>query len=67
MRMRSIWGGALGTAFVAVVVHAATANQCPARELGACAKMHLALMRPPPAASPLVLAAEPMRAGAERG
>jgi hypothetical protein len=61
MRMRSIVSAALAAGFVAAVVHAAGVSQCPARELGACAKMHLALMRPPAAAIPLVVVAEPMR------
>ena len=66
MRTRSLLGAVLIASFVAVVVHASAANQCPAGALGACAKIHLALMRPLRTA-PVALVAEPMRAGAERG
>ena len=51
--------------FVAVVAHAAAAHQHRNGELGACARVHLELMRRPPAA--LLLVVEPMRADAERG
>ena len=57
----------LTVGFVAVVVVQATAaDQCPVRGQGSCAKLHEMLMRPP-AVGPLVLAAIPMRAAAERG
>jgi len=65
MRIRSVLGAVLWAGFVAVVVHASAANQCPASALGACARVHLELMRPRSVAP--ILAAEPMRAPADRG
>lgn len=56
----------LATAFVVFVVHTAAANQCPASALGACARLHLAIMHGRPAA-PVALVAQPMRAATERG
>ena len=55
----------LAAAFVVLVVRAATANQCPASALGACARLHLEFMRSRTAA--LTLVAPPMRAPADRG
>lgn len=67
MRARTVAGTALTVGFVAVVVMAAFgADQCPVRGQGSCAKFHDMLTRPRPV-GPLVLAAEPMRAPADRG
>jgi hypothetical protein len=72
MRARNLVGAALVAGFVGIVVEAAASNQCPASQLGACARIHLEMMRPrtaPPAVAavaPLV-AAVPMRADARRG
>jgi len=71
MRARKLVGAVLVAGFVGIVVEAAAMNQCPASQLGACARIHLEIMRPrtaPPAiASPaLLVAAVPMRA-ARRG
>jgi hypothetical protein len=66
MRMRRIVGSALVAGFVALVVHASAANQCPASQLGACARLHEQFMRPVPAA-PLALVAAPMRGVSDRG
>ena len=71
MRARNLVGAVLVAGFVGIVVEAAAMNQCPASELGACARIHLELMRPrtaPPAIAPvsLMVAAAPMRA-ARRG
>lgn len=52
--------------FVGVVVEAAALNQCPAGALGACARIHLEMMRPRGGA-PAQLAAVPMRGDARRG
>ena len=46
--------------FVALVVHAAAAAQCPAREMGACARVHAMLMQRP-APVTVELATQPMR------
>ena len=56
----------LAAAFVAFVVQASAANQCPASALGACARLHLEIMHGRPAV-PAVLVAQPMRAATERG
>jgi hypothetical protein len=66
MRIRKVVGAVLVTGFVAVVAHAAAAHQHRDGELGACARLHLELMRPRSAA-PLVLVAEPMHVAAEQG
>jgi hypothetical protein len=66
MKNRRLIGGVLVAAFVAVVVQASAANQCPASALGACAKLHLEFMRSRTVA-PIVLAASPMRASRDRG
>lgn len=50
----------LAASFIALVVHVAAASQCPAREPGACARVHAMLMHPP-AVGPVVLATRPMR------
>jgi hypothetical protein len=60
MRIRRLAGLVLAASFVALVVQVAAASQCPAREPGACARVHAMLMRPP-AQAPVVLATEPMR------
>jgi hypothetical protein len=65
MRTRRLIGMTLAGSFVATVVWASFGQQCPASQLGACARIHLELMRPR-AAVGVVLAAEPMRA-APRG
>lgn len=52
--------------FVGVVVEAAALNQCPAGALGACARIHLEIMRPRGGA-PVQLVAVPMRGDARRG
>lgn len=68
MRARRIAGWTMAFAFAALVVHASAANQCPATELGACARIHAELMRPrTPPPSAVTLAAPPMRAVSERG
>ena len=66
MRVRHWVGAALAAAFVAFVVHVSAANQCPASELGACARLHATFMkaRSFPA---LELVTRPMRAMPERG
>jgi hypothetical protein len=64
--MRSLFGAVLVAVFVGFVVQAAAANQCPASQLGACARLHLALMRSP-SVTPVLLVAEPMRAATEHG
>ena len=56
----------LAAAFVAFVVHASAANQCPASALGACARLHLEIMHGRPS-GPATLVAQPMRAATERG
>lgn len=66
MGIRQVVGAAFAAGFVVVVVHASAANQCPASELGACARLHLALMRSR-AVTPMELVARPMRATTERG
>jgi hypothetical protein len=66
MRVRSIVGAVLVAGFCGFVVQASVANQCPASELGACARLHLELMRPRSVA-PVVLVAQPMRAVTDRG
>jgi hypothetical protein len=66
MRVRRLVSAAVAAGFVGIVVQASAANQCPASALGACARIHLELMRPRTVA-PLLLAAEPMRAAPARG
>jgi hypothetical protein len=66
MRVRQLVGAALAAGFLAIVVCASAANQCPATQLGACARLHLELMRPR-SITPVLLVAQPMRAAAERG
>jgi len=66
MRVRQLVGAALAAGFLAIVVRASAANQCPATQLGACARLHLELMRPR-SVTPVLLVAQPMRAAAERG
>lgn len=66
MRIRSFVGAVLVAGFIGFVVQASAANQCPASALGACARLHLELMRPR-SVRPVLLVAEPMRAAAERG
>ena len=60
MRIRRLAGTMLAAGFVALVVHAAAAAQCPAREMGACARVHAMLMQRPAPAS-VELATQPMR------
>ena len=57
----------LAAAFVAFVVQASAANQCPASALGACARLHLQIMHGRTVTPPLELVARPMRAATERG
>jgi len=64
--MRRIVGGLLVAGFVTLVVHVSAANQCPASQLGACARLHQQFMQPP-SAVPLALVASPMRGAADRG
>jgi hypothetical protein len=52
--------------FIGFVVEAAATNQCPASELGACARIHLEMMRPRSVA-PAQLVAVPMRGDARHG
>lgn len=66
MNARRIVGIVLAVGFVGVVVQSSAANQCPASELGACARIHLELMHRRPLA-PVMLVAEPMRAATDRG
>jgi len=66
MRFRTLVGLALVVGFVGVVVEAAANNQCPASELGACARIHLEMMRPRSGA-PTQLVAVPMRGDARHG
>jgi hypothetical protein len=66
MRMRRFAGMMLAAGFVVLVVHTAAATQCPAREPGACARVHAMLMQRP-AVGPFALATEPMRAAGEPG
>jgi len=66
MRVPHFVGAALAAGFVGLVVHASVANQCPASALGACARLHLELMRPR-SVTPVLLVAQPMRAAADRG
>ncbi len=69
MRARNLVGAVCVAGFVGIVVEAAAVNQCPASELGACARLHLAMMRPRTVAPPIapIVAAVPMRADARRG
>ncbi len=55
-------GLAAAAAYVAVVVHATAGVQCPARQLGPCAKVHAMLMTARSGGTQPLLAA-PMRAG----
>jgi len=65
MRKRDVAGALAGVGFVVVVAAVSFATQCPGGELGACARVHLELMRPHP---PLpAVAAEPMRGAVARG
>ena len=66
MRVRQWVGAVLGAAFVAFVVHVSAANQCPASELGACARLHATFMKAR-ALPVLELVTRPMRATPERG
>ena len=66
MTCRTLVGLGLVVGFVGVVVEAAANNQCPASELGACARIHLEMMRPRSGA-PTQLVALPMRGDARRG
>jgi len=66
MRVRHFVGAALAAGFVGFVVQASAANQCPASALGACARLHLELMRPR-SVVPVLLVAQPMRAALDRG
>jgi hypothetical protein len=59
--VRGIAAAAGVAAYLAFVAHAAARNQCPARELGACARVH-ALMTQAHVPAPPVLAAAPMSA-----
>lgn len=64
MRPRAVIGFAVAAGFVAFVAHAASATQCPMREPGACAKVHMLLTRPrvPQQVTPDMLAlVQPMR------
>ena len=66
MRKRDVVGVLIGAGFVVVVAAVSLATQCPGRELGACARVHLELMRPR-SPMPPAIAAEPMRGAVERG
>jgi hypothetical protein len=61
MRIRRLAGAMLTAGFVALVIHAAAASQCPAREMGACARVHAMLMQQPAPPATVELATEPMR------
>ena len=65
MRTRRLAGMILAAGFVALVIHAADASQCPAREMGACARVHAMLMQRPPVT--VELATQPMRATDRHG
>jgi hypothetical protein len=72
MRARNLVWTISVAGFVGIVVEAAATNQCPASQLGACARIHLEIMRPrtaPPPISPVssIMATVPMRADARRG
>jgi hypothetical protein len=63
MRARSVLGVAGLVGYLAFLTHATAASRCPARELGACARVHAMLARrfvPEPATT----AAVPMTARA---
>lgn len=66
MRVRHLVGAAVAAGFVGIVVQTSAANQCPASALGACARLHLELMRPR-SVTPVVMVLQPMRAVTERG
>jgi hypothetical protein len=66
MRLRTLVGSVFVVGFVGVVVEAAATNQCPASALGACARIHLEIMRPRSGA-PTQLVAVPMRGDARHG
>jgi hypothetical protein len=66
MRLRTLVGSVFVVGFVGVVVEAAAINQCPASALGACARIHLEIMRPRSGA-PTQLVAVPMRGDARHG
>ena len=59
--IRRLAGVMLAAGFVALVVHAAAATQCPAREPGACARVHALMLHRSAAASVVELATQPMR------
>ncbi len=65
MRPRAVIGLAVAAGFVGFVAHTAAATQCPMRELGACAKVHMLLTRAraPEPAPPVVLALVPAMRG----
>jgi hypothetical protein len=67
MRMRRLAGLVVALGFVGIVVHAAAASQCPAREPGACARVHAMLMQRPALPATIDLATQPMRASGGRG
>ena len=46
--------------FLAVLAHTTAATQCPAREQGACAKVHALMLKPPRVAEPVTVIAAPM-------
>lgn len=64
MRIRTLSAAVLVLGFVAIVAHAAAVHQYRDGTLGPCARLHLELMRRPPAV--VLLVAEPMR-GTGRG
>lgn len=68
MPIRRLAGMMLTAGFVALVIHAAAASQCPARESGACARVH-AMLTQRPALPPanVELATEPMRGAGGNG
>jgi hypothetical protein len=64
MTLRSLLGVVGVAGYLAFVAHATAHNQCPAREMGACARVHALMMRARPPA-PMTIAAAPMRAAAD--
>ena len=64
MRPRAVIGLAVAAGFVGFVAHTAAATQCPMRELGACAKVHVLLTRaraPEPVPPVMLALVQPMR------
>lgn len=63
MTLRSMLGVVAVAGYLAFVGHTTLHTQCPAREMGACARVHELVMRARPPA-PVAIAAVPMRGGA---